>query len=350
VSPGRHRPALTSLLLLVLLAGYVVPIEAATRVRLITTGGTIANASSGRLTPEALLRMLPHGAPPGIEVEGEAFANASSTALSLDDWRRLARRIVLLLASDRTLAGVVVTSGTDTLEELAFFLHLTIDDRRPIVVVGAMRRPNARDADGPANLADALRVAAARSARDRGTLVAMHGQVHSALEVQKRHATRVGAFDAAPGDTLGTVDATGVSFRRRPAPHPRPGLLALQGDDALPRVDVLLTYQGATGDLLDAAVDAGARGLVLASAGAGSLTPSQADAVRRHAAHGVPVVLATRTGHGRVRALGAQTAGVLSAGDLSALKARVLLMLALAHGEDRAGLDTLFASASGASP
>jgi L-asparaginase len=350
VSGGRYRPALISLLLTILLAACALPIEGATRVRLITTGGTIANASSGRLTPQALLRMLPRGAPPSIDVEGEAFANASSTALSLDDWRRLARRIALLLAADTRLAGVVVTSGTDTLEELAFFLHLTIDDRRPIVVVGAMRRPDAPDADGPANLANALRVAAARSARARGTLVAMHGQVHSAIEVQKRHATRVGAFDAPATETLGTVGAAGVAFRRRPAPRPRPGVLALEGEAPLPRVDVLLTYQGATGDLLDAAVNAGARGLVLASAGAGSLTPSQAEAARRLAAHGVPVVLATRTGHGRTRALAAESAGVLSAGDLSALKARVLLMLAIGHGSDRAHLETLFASASGASP
>jgi L-asparaginase len=319
-------------------------------VRLITTGGTIANASSGRLTPDALLRMLPRGAPPGIDVEGEAFASASSTALSLDDWRRLARRISLLLASDAALGGVVVTSGTDTLEELAFFLHLTIGDRRPVVVVGAMHRPDEPDADGPANLADALRVAAARSARARGTLVAMHGQVHSALEVRKRHATRVGAFDAPAGVTLGTVGAAGVTFRHAPAPRPRPGLLALEGEEALPRVDVLLTYQGATGDLVDAAVNAGARGLVLAAAGAGSLTPSQAVAVLHHAAHGIPVVLATRTGHGRVRPHGADAAGVLSAGDLSPLKARVLLMLAIAHGADRARVETLFASASGARP
>ena len=233
---------------------------AATRVRLIATGGTIANAAAGRLTPDDLVRALPGGTPSGIEIDREVFANASSASLSLDDWLRLSRRVAAIFASDAALAGIVVTSGTDTLEELAFFLHLTVQDRRPVVVVGAMRRPGAPDADGPRNLSDAVRVAAAAGSRGRGTLVVMHGQVHAAVEVRKLHATRTDAFDAPLDVVAGTVGRRGVRYRADAAPRPAPGALDLGDLDALPRVDVLLTYQGATADLIEAAVNAGARG------------------------------------------------------------------------------------------
>jgi len=317
--------------------------EAATRVRVITTGGTIANAAAGRLSDDDLLRTLPGGAARGLDVQAEPFANATSTSLSIDDWVRLARRIRELLSEDPQLSGVVVTSGTDTLEELAFFLHLTVSDARPVIVVGAMRRPGSRGADGPRNLADALRVAAAPASRGRGTLVVMHGQVHAASEARKLHATRLDAFDVSADDVLGTLTPPEVHYRRAARPWPVPGLLSLEHDVPLPRVDVIVTYQGAAGDLLDAAVSAGARGLVLAAAGAGSLTPSQADAARRLAARGVPIVIATRTGAGAVPDPGPSDWGWISAGGLPPLKARLLLMLALANGTDRTRVQQLFA-------
>ena len=326
-----------------LVALLVPAAEAASRVRLITTGGTIANASAGRLSAEDLLRTLPGGAPRGIDVQAEPFANATSTALSIDDWVRLARRIRDLLNEDPQLSGVVVTSGTDTLEELAFFLHLTISDARPVVVVGAMRRPGTRGADGPRNLADALRVAAASASRARGTLVVMHGQVHAASEVRKLHATRLDAFDAAADHVLGTVTRSEVQYQSAARPWPVPGLLSLDREAPLPRVDVIVTYQGAAGDLLDAAVTAGARGLVLAAAGAGSLTPSQVDAARRLAGRGVAILIATRTGAGVVPAPGPSDWGWISAGGLPPLKARLLLMLALAEGADRIRVKQVFA-------
>ena len=323
------------------------PVEAAaSRVCLITTGGTIAHAAPGRLSADDLLRTLPGGGPAGVRVETEPFANATSASLSLDDWARLARRVGEILSRDPEISGVVVTSGTDTLEELAFFLHLTISDVRPVVVVGAMRRPDSRGADGPRNLADALRVAAAPASRGRGTLVVMHGQVHAASDVRKRHATRLDAFDAPPGRVQGRVTASGVTYRDAAGPVPPPGLLSLGETTTLPRVDVFVTYQGAAGDLLEEAVSAGARGLVLAAAGAGSLTPSQVDAARRLAARGIPIVIATRTGAGAVPAPGPTEWGWLSAGALPPLKARLLLMLALATGADRARVSELFGRAT----
>jgi L-asparaginase type II len=325
-------------------------LEAAARVRLIATGGTISNAVAGRLSPDALVRSLPGHGVQDLEIEREAFSNTASAALSLRDWLRLSRHIAELFAADPGLSGVVVTSGTDTLEELAFFLHLTVPGPRPVVIVGAMRRPDAPDADGPGNLLDALYVAADLSSRDRGTLVVMHGQVHAAVEARKLHASRVGAFDAPAGFVEGTVEGGRPRYSRPPSARPRPGALALAGGDDLPRVDVLLTYQAATGDLAAAAVEAGARGLVFASAGAGSLTPSQAEAATKLAGRGVTIVLATRAEAGDVTRAGHGPAGVVSAGGLPAPKARVLLMLALARGVDREAIDALFAEASAAIP
>ena len=178
----------------------------------------------------------------------------------------------------------------------------------------------------------------------------MHGQVHAAVEVRKLHATRTDAFDAPPEIVAGTVGTRGVRYRVAAAPRPEPGVLSLGDLDALPRVDVLLTYQGATADLIEAAVNAGARGLVVASAGAGSLTPAQADAVRRLGGSGVLVAIASRTGAGRVPRPDQEAGAWISAGDLPPLKARVLLMLALGHELPRARVAALFDEASGALP
>ena len=275
----------------------------------------------------------------------------------MDDCARLSRHLAAVLAADRELDGVVVTSGTDTLEELAWFLYLTLSDHRPIVLVGAMRRPGAADADGPGNLADAVRVAAHRSARGLGTVVVMGGQILSARHVRKRHATNVDAFDAPEPERLGIVKRGRVQMRMRLGgvserngkhlPISIPGSLALPDGASLPRVDVLLTYQDAAGDLIDAAVAQGARGIVLAGAGAGALTLSQADAVRRAAGTGMPVVIASRTGAGTVPrpdVFGALP--ILTAGDLDPLKARLVLVLALARGMDESQIARLFAAGS----
>ena len=312
------------------------------RVRLIATGGTIANAPAGRLSAEQLVAGLP-GANHLARIEPETFTNVPSAALTLDDCARLSHHIVAVLAADPGLDGVVVTSGTDTLEEIAWFLYLTIPGDRPIVVVGAMRRPGP-GADGPTNLADAVRVAGSQAARGRGTLVVMHGQVLAAREVRKQHATDLGAFDAPEPERAGTVKRGRVQLARAASPPLAPGVLPISGETHLPRVDVLLAYQGANGDLIEAAVANGARGIVVAAAGAGALTPSQSEAARRVARAGVPVVIASRTGAGTIAAADRpDDLPLLRAGDLAPLKARVLLTLALAHGMDARQIATLFA-------
>jgi L-asparaginase len=357
----RRRSCVVSstVLIAALLASTPTPADAARplpRVRVIATGGTIGNAPTGRLSASDLVAGLPRAERLG-RLETETFANLPSAVLTMDDCARLSRHLAALLATDRELDGVVVTSGTDTLEELAWFLYLTLADDRPIVVVGAMRRPGAADADGPVNLADAVRVAGHRSARGLGTVVVMHGQILSARQVRKRHATNLDAFDAPESERLGTVKRGRVQMRMRSGgvsqgtekhlPISIPGSLALPDAASLPRVDVLLTYQDAEGDLIDAAVAQGARGIVLAGAGAGALTPSQADAVRRVAGAGVPVVIGSRTGAGaatRPDTFGALP--ILAAGDLEPLKTRLVLVLALARGMDESQIARLFGAGS----
>jgi L-asparaginase len=346
VTPGRTAPRrriAIGLTLLAVLGGPGAHAAATERagVLLIATGGTIANGLDRRLTGQQLVDALP--APVRARVRRvETFANTASPTPGLDEWRRLSQRIANAFAGASSLEGVVVTAGTDTLEELAWFLHLTIADDRPTVVVGAMRRPGTPGADGPRNLADAIAVAGARGMRGLGTLVVMHGRVSLARDAAKHHSSRLDAFDPPPSRLLATVQGTRVDVVRHPPTDRLHGALPIGAAVELPRVDVLLTYQGAPGDLLDLAVRQGARGLVVAAAGAGSLTPAQAEAVRRLARDGVPVVIATRIGAGPVESFDPLDRAIVAADDISPVKARLTLVLGLAHRLDLRTLRQLF--------
>jgi L-asparaginase len=316
------------------------------RIRLIATGGTIANRSGTRLSPAELVRLAPQ-----IErfarLDLETFANVSSGQLTLDQWLSLARRLNDLLRDDADCAGIVVTSGTDTLEELAYFLHLTVRSDKPVVVVGAMRPPDAPVYDGAANLTAAVRVAAAPEARERGTLVVMNDEIHAARDVTKTDAQRLQAFQSRAAGPLGVVDGDRVAFTRRL--EKRGGAQSefdLEAIQTLPRVDVLWTYQGASGDLIHAAVDNGATGIVLATA-AGGTSGTQLDGVRYALSKRTIVVTATRTGAGRVVATGdagrvIAVPGTLAAEDLTPIKARILLMLGLSKTADARELQRMF--------
>ena len=179
------------------------------RVRLIATGGTIANRDGSRLTAEDLVKSIP-GVERYARPEFEQFANLPSAALSLDQWLEVARRINTLFRDDTEISGVVVTSGTDTLEEFAYFLHLTIRSDKPVVVVGSMRAPDALGYEGAANLLDGYRVAADPASRGKGVLVVLNEEINSAREVTKTDAWRLETFQ---------TRGYGVLGRRRPRPR-----------------------------------------------------------------------------------------------------------------------------------
>ena len=345
------------ILVVVLAAG---PLRAAQegapdRVRLIATGGTISNRDGGRLTAKELVELVPN-LTNYAQVEAEQFANVSSSRLTLKQWLQLSKRVNHVFTEDPGLAGVVVTSGTDTLEETAYFLHLTVRSERPVVVVGAMRNPSTLGYEGAANLQQAFRVAAAPQSRGKGTLVVLNGEINSAREVTKTDSLRLHTFATRGYGVLGLVDRDGVVYYRNVLRrHTYRSEFDLAGITELPRVDVILVYQGASGDLIESVVDAGARGIVVAAAGAGATSGTQNEAIAYAHKRGVFTVISTRTGSGRVipRQLQTSEQGMpesrrlsvahrIAAQDLAPLKARILLMLALTRTNNVAEIRRMF--------
>ena len=304
----------------------------APRVRLIATGGTIAARPGGsRLTAQELVESVP-GLPRYVRAEWEQFSNVPSTALAVDKWLQLARRLNELFAGDRALAGIVVATGTDTLEELAYFLNLTVRTSRPVVVVGSMRMAGAPGSDGPANLLSAFRTAADESSADKGVLVVMNDEINSARDVVKTDAQRLDTFQSRHYGVLGVVDPDRVVFNRQPVKrHTVRSEFDVRDVSELPRVDIVLFYQGATPDLVRAAIDFGAKGLVIAVAGADTTAGSLGTGLTYAARQRVPVVLSTRTGEGRIASPSGDAVllDYIAGEDLSPLKARILLTLAL---------------------
>ena len=183
------------------------------RVYLFATGGTISNRTGGRLTVDELIKSVPN-LDRRVRAEGEQFLNVSSGAITMEQWLDLSRRINAKLKSDADLAGVVVTSGTDTLEELAYFLHLTVRDARPVVIVGSMRNPSTTGYEGVANLEDAFVVAADPASKGMGALVVLNDEINSAREVTKTDARSLDTFSSRDYGVLGTVYDRVQYFRK----------------------------------------------------------------------------------------------------------------------------------------
>ncbi|HEV3214379.1 MAG TPA: asparaginase [Vicinamibacterales bacterium] len=314
------------------------------RVKFLATGGTIATRGGTRLTAEEMLQLVP-GLGRYARPEPEQFANVASTALTLDQWLGLARRVNEVFETDPGLAGAVITSGTDSLEELAYFLHLTVKTSKPVVVVGAMRNAGAPGYEGPANLLDAFRVAATAESRGKGVLVVLNDEINSAREVTKTDALRLQTFQSRSYGILGVVDPDRVVYYREVLKrHTSKSEFDIASVSALPRVDIMMFYQGASSDLLQASVDAGAKGIVIAVAGADLTGGSLASGITFAERQGVVVVAATRTGSGRIAALSGNRLreGMIGGEDLTPLKARILLMLALTKTHSATEIQRMF--------
>src|SRR6476661_8630534 len=250
------------------------------KVLLIATGGTISNRTGARLTADELVKSMP-GLDRYVRAEAEQFANVASSQLSIPQWLDLARRINTAFKDDSDLAGVVVTSGTDTLEETAYFLDLTVRTDRPVVVVGSMRNPSTLGYEGAANLLEGFRVAASPEARGKGVMVVLNDEINAARDVTKTDALRLNTFQSRTYGVLGVVDSDRVVFYRDLVKrHTERSEFDVAGLDELPRVDVVMVYQGASGDIIKAMVDQGARGIVIASAGAGATSGTQGQGIQ----------------------------------------------------------------------
>ncbi|MFG1806056.1 asparaginase [Streptomyces sp. NPDC049040] len=310
----------------------------------ISTGGTIASRwqGDGYAAEAAGQEVLEAGAvPEGVEVRVVDLFTVNSSRLTTGHQLRLLHAVHDALA-DPEVDGVVVTHGTDTLEESAFFVDLFHGDRRPVVFTGAQQPLDAADGDAAGNLYDALLTAA--SGRDIGAVIVFAGQVFAARGTVKRHTVDARAFGDPDGLPLGRVEFGRVSWGRR---QPRREALALPDrDGATPRVDIVMHHSDGDSVLFDAAVAAGARGIVLVGTGAGNANPEIADAVRRAVAAGVRVAVSTRVAAGAVAplytgggAVDLVAAGALLTGTLKPGQARIALVASLLSGDGAAGSD-----------
>ena len=305
------------------------------------TGGTIAGTAASssddsgytaaQLSITQLLATVPELS--GVPIESEQVAQIDSKDMSHAIWQALALRVAHHLARAE-VAGIVITHGTDTLEETAYFLHRVLAPTKPVVLTGAMRPATSAEADGPRNLLDA--VAVARQAADAGlvsVLAVLHGTVHGARQVSKAHPARLDAFDSGEAGPLAFVEGGALRCLAAQGATPASGHLpvltaALHCAVAdWPRVEIVVSHAGASGAAVRALCAHGVEGLVVAATGNGTLHDELEAALLAAQAQGIAVMRSARSGDGRVRQPGAK--GLPGAGDLSPVKARIELMLAL---------------------
>jgi L-asparaginase len=310
------------------------------RITILATGGTIAGKAntnsqvgytSGQVSAKELIDAVP-----GIEklatLSAEQISNIGSQDMNDEVWVALAKRINELFAKGDTDA-VVITHGTDTMEETAFFLEQVVGSDKPVVLVGSMRPSTAVSADGPANLYAAVKVAASKEARGRGVLVVLNDTIHESRDVTKTNTTSLQTFLSPNAGPAGYVDAASVRFVEPVQPYPRPRLKA--PDKApLPRVDIIYSHSNMLADEVADALKRGAKGIVLAGVGDGNSSKAVVDALSAAAKQGTLVVRSSRVGAGftvRNAELNDDQLGTVAALDLNPPKARVLLQLLLAN-------------------
>ena len=310
----------------------------------LSTGGTIASRrghGDGAVAVDGVSDLMDQvDLPGGVRVEGRDVLRSNSFSLTPDDMVVVLRAVVQAL-SDPGVGGVVVTHGTDTMEETALLVDLFVDDHRPVVFTGAQRAADHLDSDGPTNLRDAVLVCADPSARDLGVVILFDGMLNAARGATKAHTVAPTAFTNSRSGAVGRIRDGELVVFSRPRRFPIGQVEALS-DQTLPRVDVVCVYAGADAAALDAVIAAGARGVVLACLGAGNVTPALADAVSDYLRSGGVVVLSTRVPAGPVVALYAGSGGgvdlvadgALLAGSYRPWQSRIMLSALLAIDAD----------------
>jgi L-asparaginase len=322
------------------------------RVVVLGTGGTIGSRFSAEhgaviagVGGDELVRNLGHFAPT-VDVATEQFCNVGSFLFTLELAFGIVKRADQLL-QDSGVAGVVVTCGTDTMEEIAYLADLIVSSEKPIVFTGAQRHSGLPDSDGPRNLHSAILVAASREAKGLGALIVFEDEIHAARDATKMHSSRVGAFASAEHGKLGEIDDAAVIVSRRTI-RQHPVLVAAIET----RVDLVKACMGADGRFIDYAVETGSRALVVEAFGRGNTTLAMTEAVGRAVKRGTLVAVASRSPQGRVAPTytggggghDLKQAGAIFAGDLSGAKTRVLLAVLLGAGlspaEARQGVES----------
>ncbi|MGO9397408.1 MAG: asparaginase [Xanthobacteraceae bacterium] len=311
-----------------------------TRIVVLATGGTIASRFSQHhgaviagVSGEELVRSI-EGFGPSVEIVVEQFCNVGSFLLTLDLAFRIVRRVDELL-KDADVAGVVVTCGTDTMEEIAYLADLVVASEKPVVFTGAQRHAGYPDSDGPRNLNAAVLVAACQAAKDLGALIVFEDEIHAARDATKVHSSRVGTFASAEHGKLGEVDGSEVIVSRRTI---RRGTIPTDAIEA--RIDLIKLCIGADGRFIDYAAETGSKGIVVEAFGRGNATLAVTEAVRRAVDRGLVVAVSTRSPQGRIAPTytggggghDLMNAGAIFAGDLSGVKTRILLAVLIGAG------------------
>lgn len=313
-------------------------------VRLLATGGTIAHVREGytpdtRITGGELLKSIPQLAD-YARIEVEEFSKIGSGDFSTTMLVALAKRINQMYANEKNISALVVSIGSNGLEEVAYFLDLTVKSDKPVVLTAAQRLHGTLGADGDMNLLDAVRVAVDPQSRGMGVLGVVNDEIHAARDVRKTISHRVDAWNSGDLGDLGLVDRDRVSFYRKPIRrHTTQSEFDVSGITDLPKVYILYSYLGADSVLVDAAVKGGAKGIILAAFPTGTGSPEQAEALLKVAAAGIPVVDSHRGGRGRP---GNRYPEFVDGDNLTPQQARLLLALALTRTSDRKAIQKMF--------
>ena len=328
--------------------------QAKPKIKILATGGTIAGAQSsatdvgyksGSFSVDDLIKAVPHLGDLA-DLTGEQLANIGSQTMNHEVWLNLAARINEVLKGDTD--GVVITHGTDTMEETAYFLSLVVKSDKPVVLVGSMRPATATSADGPANLYNAVALAASPEARGLGPLVVLNDEIHYAREAQKVNSTALNTFVSPNRGRAGVMNVGTIHlFSKDTTRHTTKSEFSVDGKAVgdLPRVDIIYSYANFGPDVVDFLVKQGSKGIVLAGVGDGNSTDAVIAALSEAAKKGVAVVRSTRTGSGLVVRnveVNDDKQGFIASMELSPQKARILLMLGLMKTSDPKKLQQYF--------
>jgi L-asparaginase len=320
---------------------------------ILATGGTIAGAAatgtqsgytSGAVTIDAMLAAVP-GIKDLADIKGEQISNVGSQDMSFDIMLKVAKRLNEVLATS-AYDGAVITHGTDTMEESAYFLNLVVKSEKPVVMVGSMRPSTAVSADGPLNLYNAVAVASDPRAKGRGVMVVMNDWIHAAHSLTKTSTTDLQTFMSPLRGLVGVTAYGKQDFYSTPVwKHTTATEFDVTGVTKLPRVDILMAYEDMSPDLIDASVKAGAKGIVIAGVGNGNMNQVTVDAAARAVKAGVVVVRSSRVPLGLVGRnveVKDDQLGFIASDELNPQKSRILLSLALLKPHTPAELQKMY--------
>jgi L-asparaginase len=330
-------------------------VQAKPKIKVLATGGTIAGAQtsssevgykSGTFSVDDLIKAVPP-LKDIADLTGEQLANIGSQTMNHDVWLKLAKRVNEVL-KDGSTDGVVITHGTDTLEETAYFLSLVVKSDKPVVLVGSMRPATAISADGPANLYNAVSLAASPEARGHGPLIVIDDEIHYAREAQKMNTTELDTFHSPNRGRAGIINVGRIEwFSQNTTRHTSKSEFSVDGKTPadLPQVEIVYSYENLGPEMVNFLVQQGVKGIVLAGVGDGNSTDAAIAALAAAANKGVAVVRSSRTGSGVVARnveVDDDKLGFIASMELSPQKARILLMLALMNTTDPSKLQQIF--------